>query len=212
MTVDFLISGLFIFLGLMLSIFTQFSIKIIVIALGAAAIVKGFYDLAKVKKLSQDVGFNRMVLIRSLLAIVVGLLAFFLPLAFFKTAETVVKAMLYLLAIFLLISGVLQLFLVAKLNQEEVPAPTKPMKIEAVSYFLVAVFLFLVASINITGIIRIVGIVLVVVGVIYFIYLWHNRTLVINPDSVEDAPEDDAEPESSVPFEQIEDYSSDEEE
>ena len=82
MTVDFLISGLFIFLGLMLSIFTQFSIKIIVIALGAAAIVKGFYDLAKVKKLSQDVGFNRMVLIRSLVAIVVGLLAFFLPLAF----------------------------------------------------------------------------------------------------------------------------------
>ncbi|MBP5359123.1 MAG: DUF308 domain-containing protein [Treponema sp.] len=211
MTVDFLISGLFIVLGLMLSIFTQFSIKIIVIALGAAAVVKGLYDLAKVKKLSKDAGFNRMVLIRSLAGILVGLLAFFLPLAFFRTAETVVKVMLYLLAIFLMISGVLQLFLVAKLNQEEVPAPTKPMKIEAVSYFLVAIFLFLVASINITGIIRIVGILLVIVGVIYCIYLWHNRTLVINPDSVEDEPED-AEQDNSVQFEQIEDNSSDEEE
>ena len=212
MTVDFLISGLFIVLGLMLSIFTQFSIKLIVIALGAAAIVKGLYDLAKVKKLSKDVGFNRMVLIRSLAGILVGLLAFFLPLAFFKTAETVVKVMLYLLALFLIISGVLQLFMVAKLNQEEVSAPTKAMKIEAVSYFLVAIFLFLVASINITGIIRIVGILFVVMGVIYFIYLWHNRTLVINPDSVEDEPEDDVEQDNSVQFEQIEDYSSDEEE
>ena len=211
MTVDFLISGLFIFLGLMLSIFTQFSIKIIVIALGAAAVVKGLYDLAKVKKLSKDAGFNRMVLIRSLAGILVGLLAFFLPLAFFRTAETVVKVMLYLLAIFLMISGVLQLFLVAKLNQEEVPAPTKPMKIEAVSYFLVAIFLFLVASINITGIIRIAGILLVIVGVIYFVYLWHNRTLVINPDSVEDEP-DNVEQDNSVQFEQIEDNSSDEEE
>ena len=199
MTGDFLISGLFIVLGLMLSIFTQFSIKIIVIALGAAAVVKGLYDLAKVKKLSKDAGFNRMVLIRSLAGILVGILAVFLPLAFFKTAETVVKVMLYLLAIFLMISGVLQLFLVAKLNQEEVPAPTKPMKIEAVSYFLVAIFLFLVASINITGIIRLVGIILVILGVIYTVYLWHNRTLVINPDSVEDDVQDNTE-NSIVPY------------
>ena len=197
MTINLFGSVLCIVLGLMLSIFTNFSIKIIVIALGAAAIAKGVYDLIKLKKLSDDIAFNRLVLIRSLASIVVGLLAVFLPIAFFKTAETVIKVLLYILAIFMLISAFMQFFFAAKLDQEEVSV--KGMRIEAVSYLLAAVFLFLVAAINITGIIRIVGIILVVFGAIYTVYLWHNRTLVINPDSVEDDVQENAE-NSIVPY------------
>ncbi len=80
------------------------------------------------------------------------------------------------------------------------------------SSVFVAIFLFVIATINITGIIRIVGILLVVFGVLYVIYLWRHRTLVINPDSVQDAAEDDVGSESPLQFEQIEDSSSDQEE
>lgn len=210
MTIEFLWSGLCIFLGLMLSIFTKFSIKIIVIALGAGAIVKGLYDFFKLRKLSSDPTFNRLILIRSLASLLVGLLAVFLPLAFFTTAETIIRVLLYLLAVFILASGFMQFFFAAKLEPEDVHV--KPMRIEAVSSVFVAIFLFVIATINITGIIRIVGILLVVFGVLYVIYLWRHRTLVINPDSVQDAAEDDVGSESPLQFEQIEDSSSDQEE
>ena len=207
MTIEFLWSGLCIFLGFMLSIFTKFSIKIIVIALGAGAIVKGLYDFFKLRKLSSDPIFNRLILIRSLASLLVGLLAVFLPLAFFTTAETIIRVLLYLLAVFILASGFMQFFFAAKLEPEDIHI--KPMRIEAVSSVFVAIFLFVIATINITGIIRIVGILLVVFGVLYVIYLWRHRALVINPDSVQDAAEDDVEEESPLQFEQIEDSSSD---
>lgn len=55
--------------------------KIVVILLGLAAIVNGFFNLFYVRRIFDDTYFRRSVIIRGLLSLVVGLVAVILPLA-----------------------------------------------------------------------------------------------------------------------------------
>src|SRR5574344_1956175 len=143
--------------GLMILVAPTDSIKIVVILLGAGAFCNGLYNLLKVRLLSEDSDYRRTVLIRGWVSIVVGLLAICLPLVM---AKTVVTVMVYVLAIYLILSAAAELYLVYKLHQIRVPS--KSFAGEAVGSIIVAVILFLLPANFGIVIVRILGALLIV--------------------------------------------------
>lgn len=192
MTTGLFFSGLAVVLGILCAIFTDFSIKIIVILLGAAAFVKGIFDLIKFRSvIKDDIVFHRTVLIRSLVSIVVGIVAVALPMAFFKTAETIVHVLLFVLGIYFLFCAVGGLLIVRRMKNAELP--TKVYSSSIIIYLLIAILLFLLATIGMKNILRIVGIGLAVCGAVGCVYSWHNRSQErpqeLKPDAVVDVTE-----------------------
>ena len=175
--------------GAFCAIFTNFSIKIVVIALGAVSIVKGVFDLIRFRKvIADDKVFHRTLLIRSLVSILVGLLAVALPMAFFKTAETVVHILLYVLGVYFLFSAIVGVIMIRRLRDAE--QPTKTLSSAIVVYLLIAILLFLLAAIGVKTILRVAGIVVAVGGVFGCIYTWRNRTQELKPDAISDASDE----------------------
>ena len=71
---------LLVLVGFMLLFFPKRCISIVVALMGIEAVVNGIYSLVHTRKLVPDSDFQKLVFIRGTLSIVVGLLAFFLPL------------------------------------------------------------------------------------------------------------------------------------
>ena len=189
MTSGFVFSILSIVLGVLVAVFTDISIKIIVILLGAAAVIKGITDFFTVRKLLDDSFFRRSLSIRCLLSIALGCVAIFLPMNFWNAAEKIVHILLIIIGCFLVLSALFELIVVvSKLDMAEIPS--RPYRIEAVVSILIAILLFVIAFIGMTNIVRIMGIVVAVCGLIYGLYAWRKRPIVIEPDSVKDVGED----------------------
>lgn len=172
--------------GLIVLIAPEASIKVVVILLGAAAVLNGFYDILKVRSLSDDSQYKITVMIHSLISIIVGLLAIFLPFALFSAAESVFRFMLYVLAVYLVIAAVMRFFMFVKLRSADLGGSL--FLIEAVCEVVAAVLLFIMSSQHIGIIIvRILGIVMLVLGACYSIYVYRNSSIVVEPESIRDA-------------------------
>ena len=185
MTSGLFFSGIAVVIGVLCAVFTDFSIKIVVIALGAMAVVKGIYDFVKFRSVIKDDSvFQKTLLIRSLISIVIGLLAVALPMAFFKTAENIVHILLFVLGAYFVFCAVAGVLMMRRLNNASITS--KPYRSSVLVYVLIAVLLFLLASIGVKNILRIAGIVTAVCGVIGCIYSWRNRSENLVPDSVTD--------------------------
>lgn len=195
MTSSFVFSIVAVVIGILCAIFTEFSIKIIVIALGGAAVIKGLFDLFKLNRLvKNDSIFHRTVVIRGLISIVVGLAAVAFPIAFFDKAENIIKLFLYILGIYFIVNALSGFLVVRKLSDANLS--TKSNKSESVICLLIAVLLFFIAAIGARNILRIAGIVVAVFGALGALYSWRNKSDVIVPDSVEDVKEEKSSPET----------------
>ena len=198
MTSGLIFSILSIVLGVLVAVFTDISIKIIVMLLGVSAVVKGIADFFTVRKLVDDSFFRRSVAIRCLLSIVLGCVAVLLPLNFWHAAESVIRFLLIAIGVYLILSALFVLIVVvSKLDSAEVPS--RPYRIEAVASILISMLLFVIAFIGMTNIVRIMGIILALCGLIYGLYAWRKRPIIVNPDKVEDVfPEDAPESENAL--------------
>ena len=187
---NFLFGVLASVVGLIVLIAPEASIKVVVILLGAAAVLNGFYDILKVRSLSMDSQYRMAVMSHSLISIVVGLLAVFLPFVLFTTVESIFRFMLYVLAVYLMVAAVLRFLIFVKLNGEG--GSGKLFLMEAVCEVVSAVLLFIMSSQHIGLIIvRILGFVTLFLGACYAAYAYRNAPIVIEPDAVRDAaPED----------------------
>lgn len=144
--------------------------KIVVILLGLAAIVNGFFNLFYVRRIFDDIYFRRSVIIRGLLSLVVGLVAVILPLAL---AAAVWTAMVYLLAAYLLVSALLELFATIRLRASDVNS--KPYYGEIIGSIVLAVVLFIIpAQVGIL-LVQICGGLLVLAGLVLIFWQWRNR-------------------------------------
>jgi uncharacterized membrane protein HdeD (DUF308 family) len=76
---NYFIAGLLGVLGILILIFPAFWIKLIVILLGLGAVGYGIYNFSYIKKLSDDSSYRSAIMIRSLVSIIIGLLAVILP-------------------------------------------------------------------------------------------------------------------------------------
>ena len=167
--------------GLIMTITPAGCIKAVVIILGIEAVANGIYQLVYTRKLFPDVAFQYSVIIRGMLSIVVGLLAFFLPLRF---AEMLWTVMLYVLAVYLLVGSALLLFSCGKLQDTNVDR--RQFITEAVISIILALVMLLIPVHVGTALVRIAGIVLILVGIAFVIFYMKNKPLVQEPVQVMD--------------------------
>ena len=153
-------------LGLLVIIFPAFWIKLVVVILGLAAIAYGIYSLKITKVISDELNYRRIILIKSIVSIVAGLMAVLFPLAIGGAAWT---AMIWLLIFYLLISAAAGFYAAALLKDSGVER--KRYIIENLLLLAAAVVLILISPRSLgNAIIRLIGIVVLVVGLALILF------------------------------------------
>lgn len=183
-------------IGLIVVIFPKRSIEVVVILLGICAIISGIYNLLKVYKISENPEFRKVVLVRSIISIVLGILAVVLPFAFIKVIETIVKVLLYVEAVYLILSAFAEIFMVEKLKSEN--ANVRNLQLEILGSILIAVLLFLLAANFGETVVRILGVVCMIAGISYSIYYYFHKPIVVEAENVRDLDDDDSAAESDA--------------
>ncbi len=174
-------------LGLFLLISPDTFISFFVILLGVAAVIDGVFILAATRDLIIDPQYKLIVTVRGVLSVVVGLLAVILPIA---VASVVWKAMAYTLAIYLIVSSVMQIYTITKLHRNGIMI--RQSMIEVASSLTLALVLFIIPAQSAGHmIVRLFGIVLLAIGIGLFVIQWKSRPEVVIPDSVETIEEDE---------------------
>ena len=176
-----LLGFIFAVIGLLMLIWPTGCIKAVVVLLGIEAVANGVYQLLYTRKLFSDVTFQYSVLIRGMMSIVVGLLAFFLPLKF---AATMWVVMLYVLAIYLLLGSALLLFSIGKLRDSDVNR--SQFVLEALISIVLAIIIIMIPIKVGTALIRFGGILVLLTGATYIFYYLRNRPEVREPIEVVD--------------------------
>lgn len=154
------LGGILAALGILVVIFPAFWIKIIVVLLGAAAVVYGIYNILVTKKVFENSRFTNVILVKSIVSIMVGTLAVVVPLAF---VNTIWKVMMYILAVYLIVAGVMGFYSVTLLKDSSIDR--KKYVWENLILFVVAVLLFLISPEKLgTAIVRIIGVATFIAG------------------------------------------------
>lgn len=156
-------------LGLMMLFSPATFIKVIIIAAGCACVVSGILALTGARTLIEDPIYSWCVTGRAALCIIVGALAVILPLAIAKTAWTV---MLYILAIELLVSAIVEVYTTLKLKEAGIDC--KFYWGEVIVSVAVSFVLFLMPAKIGSALIRIVGACILIAAIALFI--WEYRS------------------------------------
>lgn len=182
---NFLVGVLITVVGLLLLIIPRQCMKAIVILLGIEAIANGIHSLVYTRKLAPDSSFQFTVICRGMLSLVIGLLAFFLPIRFVNIVDSIWTVVLYILACYLIVGAILELFAMGKIRDTEIDR--KQYIFEAIVSIVVAIILFLVPGEKLgNAVLRILGLVVALFGGVYLVYEWKNRPIVQEPVEVID--------------------------
>jgi len=173
-------------IGLLVMINPESSIKIIVILLGIGALADGIYSLAKMRNLIEDNLYSKSVLIRSIISIVVGVFAVCLPIAFFDAMTTIIRIMLYVVAVHLILSAAAQIFAMIRLSQNNFHNQSKGLFWTAIGSIAIAILLFMLPKDYGQAIIRVVGAIIMVGGIGYTIWGCTHKAIVVEPENVRD--------------------------
>ena len=162
-------------LGLLVIIFPSFWIKLVVIMIGLAAIGYGIYSLKFTKSLSEDLGYRRTILIKSIVSIIAGVMAVLFPLAIGGAAWT---AMIWILIFYLMLSAAAGFYAAALLKDSGIER--KRYIIENLLLLVVAILLILISPRSLgNAIIRLIGIIVMVGGIGLILFdVFTNRNTV----------------------------------
>lgn len=157
---DWLFGALVALLGLLLIIMPKFWICAIVVLIGLGLIAYGIYNLKVTRGLLDNTKYKKSILIKGIANIVIGVFAILFPMAFGKT---VWNAMVYLLAIYLIISAAIGFYSVTLLKDSDVER--KKYVWENLALLIIAIVLFLISPNKLgLAIVRIIGILVMIVG------------------------------------------------
>ena len=176
-------------LGLLVIIFPSFWIKLVVIMIGLAAIGYGIYSLKFTKSLSEDLGYRRTILIKSIVSIIAGLMAVLFPLAIGGAAWS---AMIWILIFYLMLSAAAGFYAAALLKDSGIER--KRYIIENLLLLVVAILLILISPRSLgNAIIRLIGIIVMVggIGLILFDVFTNRHTV---EGEVVEVKDEEAEP------------------
>ncbi len=183
----FVLSLLMAVLGILMLIGPQMFIALAVILLGLASVVDGAFIMVATRNLILDPDYRLMMTIRGVLSIVVGAVAVLLPLAIAAVAWTV---MAYVLGGYLIVSAGLEIYGIMKLHRNGIMI--KQSVIETAVSLVLAMTLFIIPAERAGSIlVRICGVVLLAAGCLSAFLQWHNRPIVVVPDSVVTSAEDE---------------------
>ena len=176
-------------IGLVIIINPQVSVQVTVVILGIVSIVNGINSILTSKSLIEDDEIRKVVLIKSIFDIAIGLLAVCLPFIFVNVLNVIVKIMLIVEGIeFLCYSGV-EVFVTSKLREQGIEY-----KYDAGNIFgaiLMAVILFILSGSAVSVFVRIIGIVTLVGGALYGVYSWFNKPIIAEAEDVKDIEDED---------------------
>lgn len=179
---NFVIGIIIAVVGVLMEISPSACLAVIVVLLGIGAVAFGVFDLIKVRILSENSIFRKASLIQGIVSIVIGTLAVALPLA---TANAAIKIVLYILGIYFVVCAASEIFLIMKLNEEDIKM--KGMSFQSVMMLILGILMFILPSQAVAAfILRIVGIFLIIGGAGYAVYCWKHKAIVVEPDSVRD--------------------------
>ncbi|WP_288569633.1 DUF308 domain-containing protein [uncultured Treponema sp.] len=165
--------------GLLAVINPQSSIEAIVILIGIGAIVNGINSILKVKRFSFSLYFERTVIIRSVAGILVGILAVILPFAFFNMIQKIVRIILYIQAVFLLLSAISEFILVSGTEN------SAPFLTEAVCSIFIAVLLFMLPADFGVRLVRAAGVLILISGIIFAFREWKSSPTEVEAEIIE---------------------------
>lgn len=167
-------------IGLMMLIAPQEVVKVAVIVIGSAAIINGIFNLVKVRKLVADASFEKLITTRGIISIIIGAIAIVFPILF---AETIWTVMIYMLAVYLLVSAGLELYGATKLRAAGIS--TKMFNTEIGISIITAIILFLIPATIGKVIIRILGLVIILAALGYLYWEWKNKPEYVYSEEIE---------------------------
>ena len=174
--------------GLLLIIFPEFWIRFIVTVLGLSAIAYGVYNLKYEKALFADKTYERTILIRSIVSIVIGVMVTIFPLTLAKAAW---NAMRIILIIYLILSATAGFYAAALLKNTDIDR--KRYFIEnLILVGLAVVLIFLSDNLGVV-IMRLVGVIGMIGGIALAVYeIISQKKQVITTDSASDSENEEA--------------------
>lgn len=157
---DWLFGALLAVLGLLIIIMPKFWICAIVILLGLALIVYGIYNLKITRALFDSNRYKKSILIKGIANISIGAFAILFPIAF---GNAVWAGMVYMLAIYLIVSSAIGFYSVTLLKDSDVNRKTYVW--ENLTLLIIAVVLFIISPNKLgLAIVRIIGILVMIIG------------------------------------------------
>ena len=126
-------------LGLLFILFPEFWIRLVVILLGLGAIAYGIYNLKFTRSLIDNYIYDNVIMIKSIASIVIGAFALIFPMAI---GGAMWSAMIYILAIYLLLSAITGFYAASLLKDSNIDR--KRYFLENLVLVAAAVILFLI--------------------------------------------------------------------
>lgn len=166
--------------GLLMIVSPETFVTLIVIILGVAAIVDGLFIMITTRNLILDPQYKTIMTVRGVLSIFVGILAILLPLF---VAAVVYKVMAYVLAVYLIISAVMESYGISKLHRNGIMIRQSVIEV-AISVLLAVVLFIIPARTAGSVIVRICGIVILLTGLIWLFVQWKNRPITVPAEDI----------------------------
>ncbi|MBO4857405.1 MAG: DUF308 domain-containing protein [Treponema sp.] len=206
-TKNIVFGGILAVIGLLMLINPGACINAVVVLVGLTAIAAGGYNLFYTLKNITVPEIKKMILIKSIVSIVIGLVAVICPFALVKTVTSIWKIISYILAVYLILFAATNVYSSIKFRKTASDDFKKNL-IEGIICFLIAVLLFIIPieEVGLT-IVRVLGTISIIIGaVLIFVEVGiARRTTVV---SKEDVNVVDDEPQKSDDTSSSEDTSS----
>ena len=185
-TKNIVFGGILAVIGLLMLINPGACINAVVVLVGLTAIAAGGYNLFYTLKNITIPEIKKMILIKSIVSIVIGLVAVICPFALVKTVTSIWKIISYVLAVYLILFAATNVYSSIKFRKTAGDDFKKNL-IEGIICFLIAVLLFIIPieEVGLT-IVRVLGTISIIIGaVLIFVEVGiARRTTVVSKDDV----------------------------
>jgi len=200
-TKNIVFGGILAVIGLLMLINPGACINAVVVLVGLTAVVTGGYNLFYTLKNITVPEIKKMILIKSIVSIVIGLVAVICPFALVKTVASIWKIISYVLAVYLILFAATNVYSSIKFRKTAGDDFKKNL-IEGIICFLIAVLLFIIPieEVGLT-IVRILGTISIIIGaVLIFVEVGiARRTTVVSKEDVNVVDDDESAASSEAP-------------
>jgi len=193
-TKNIVFGGILAVIGLLMLINPGACINAVVVLVGLTAIAAGGYNLFYTLKNITVPEIKKMILIKSIVSIVIGLVAVICPFALVKTVTSIWKIISYVLAVYLILFAATNVYSSIKFRKTAGDDFKKNL-IEGIICFLIAVLLFIIPieEVGLT-IVRVLGTISIIIGaVLIFVEVGiARRTTVVSKEDVNVVDDDES--------------------
>ena len=165
-TKNIVLGGILAVIGLLMIIKPEACINAVVVLVGLTAVVIGGYNLFNTYKKCTIAQAKKMILIKSIVSIVIGLIAIISPFALVKTVASIWKIISIVLGIYLILFAATGIYSGIK-YKSEAPEDFKKNLTEGIICVLIAILLFIIPieAVGLT-IVKALGVIGIIVGAV----------------------------------------------